>query len=102
MLPTSVRIFVCTVPPDIGNSYEPLAAQSPATLSPNCWPACLESRNRTRKSCTDRLHSYLGPVPSTAPTETLRDQVARLTSERDEYKRLYLSALEICRRLEQG
>ncbi len=41
-------------------------------------------------------------MPSTAPVETLRGQVARLTSERDEYKRLYLSVLETCRRLEQG
>jgi transposase len=48
------------------------------------------------------LHSYLGAVPSTSPVEPLRSQVVRLAAERDEYKRLYLSTLEICRRLERG
>lgn len=41
-------------------------------------------------------------MPVAASTERPREQVARLTKERDEYKRLYLDVLEKCRRLELG
>jgi len=41
-------------------------------------------------------------LPSDGELTALRSQVERLTVERDEYRKLYLEALELCRKLEQG
>jgi transposase len=42
------------------------------------------------------------PSESSVSTADLVERAARLESERDEYKKLYLATLEQCRRLEQG
>jgi transposase len=41
-------------------------------------------------------------VPASSSQEDLIARVARLEAERDEYKKLYLATLEICKKLEQG
>ena len=41
-------------------------------------------------------------MPASPNLPELSARVAQLESERDEYKKLYLSTLELCRRLEQG
>lgn len=76
----------------------------------SCWPAW-RSRNREEGLDDVTYSEYADGVNDPAPIDLtelqrrfaeLEANGAKIASERDEYKRLYMATLELCRRLEKG